>query len=1721
MSAPDEETIAALREWKKSLNPLRVDIVGDFAGKGLFAIHGESLVAHCIARDNVDYLGGYQLLHAVHAVEVFLSKLKDRGCNFHIIWFDSHQDLAVPPDALHKNAHKYMLTRAVLVEHLRHLQPASDTNPVNGDLDAPMSFVFPSIASDEFHQYTSQYYLHFVMLSHGRSSESRSNLETQFLVILHLLAQHGYSLAFINDVEFRSSKAYAHIATPSRFQTSTPLHEPSTVSRPDLGCRYISEQLKSQSHPQKGQRQGRVIDAREEVAIVACASILSAKPTVVNEQRVAAFLAHVALLKHTRLSERSWACQIQQVEPLGYDEFLEDFSNIAATLVEQRATFEPGRHTNWKVCDLVDGRLYRQVLDNIESLRLAIDIRSYTQVIKDLVGVDVQRRRHLGYYARKKNQRYMADTIAYSASLTNASGKNINPESIVVTQEQSPVKTKTALTIQKRNKKQAGKSGKVKALEEAQKLKAEKTDTRSTSIVKNWDEKCRNFEREQSIKHYSKVVGYLANLSETDKQAIGGEVHLYVCKVLSLELICRTPSKPFSDAELSILAMVWSQVMDMRTLPLTTRTREQLKHLVIALKVPHSVLSDISSSLNRPLPFVSAYDISTSHVKVQTSGREFQLSHCGPYLERSFDSASDSRVPFSPDAWQRKVLDAIDAGKSLFVVAPTSAGKTFISFYAMKKILQANDDDVLVYVAPTKALVNQIAAEVQARFSKSYHHEGRSVWAIHTRDYRVNNPTGCQVLVTVPHVLQIMLMAPSNAQNPNSWARRVKRIIFDEVHCIGQAEDGIIWEQLLLLAPCPIIALSATVGNPLEFKQWLAGTQKAKGFDLEMIVHSTRYSDLRKFLYQPPIQQEFKGLDPVERLPIPGLDAETGDNVCFAFVHPIGSIVNKTKDTLNDASLEPRDCLRLWKAMTNNQTETHKVEENLNPELSLPNLIKKSDIVEWESALKKQLWQWTTSPKSPILNVYDELKTQTRSRNIVNIPSESTESAKIAGVISSDTLSLLVDLRSRGALPAILFNYDRVGCEKILFKLLQLLEDAEQKYRDNNPKWAKTMVAYIKWKEAQDSKAAKKGAKASKINGTTNSREDVNAAKDSGAAMTHADFARDDANREISPWESFDPEASLPQFSFADTAKITQEELEERIRSLGDQGIRPTFIHALRRGLAVHHAGMNRQYRQVVEMLFRKGYLTAVTATGTLALGLNMPCKTVVFAGDSVFLTALNYRQASGRAGRRGFDLLGNVVFHGIPEHRAMEIISSRLPDLRGQFPISVTLILRLFGLLHGTKDSEYAIKAVESLLMQTRLFLGGPASQMTVKHHVRFSIEYLRRQRLLSSNGVPLNFSGLVSHLYFTENAVFALHSLLMKGYLHELCKNIDRAEEQRTLLLTLMTVLCHLFCRIPCTKYRNQEWLEKAVHRSPSIVLLPALPPKAAHILKAHNEETLKIFRTYVHTFVDQHLSHAPDDELPFTKTRVGPAESEFVNTAAANISFLPPTVIRSPFAALSGFTDNFNTIHELCETVRAGVFLDESAIPYIPVYPHETNNVPWNAYIYDFFKHGDLEALVRDNGIKRGDVWFRLKDFSLILATIVTSLENFLGSNDVDDADMVDVQDVVDILEEERFGDDVVQQSSGAPRPTPETSGLESKAISRKGRQRVADSWEDESDSDEATEESPDQEHYPSSTDEGSVPFAASWVGDDGKSLVKVYKAFKLLQQGFDERFRKVWA
>jgi len=628
------------------------------------------------------------------------------------------------------------------------------------------------------------------------------------------------------------------------------------------------------------------------------------------------------------------------------------------------------------------------------------------------------------------------------------------------------------------------------------------------------------------------------------------------------------------------------------------------------------------------------------------------------------------------------------------------------------------------------------------RFSKKYPLAGKGVWAIHTRDYRVNNPTGCQILVTVPHILQIMLLAPTNSK---SWAPRVRRIIFDEIHCIGQAEDGVVWEQLLLLSPCPIIALSATVGNPGQFNDWLIETQKATGTELKMIQHGTRYSDLRKYMYEPPNTFRFAGLGKSYGLGL-GLEGLEG----FEQFHPVASLVDKSRGMPDDLALEPRDCLSLWKAMCKCQTDAYKVPGSVNPEKALPACVRKADIFAWEKNLKKILLQWMADSHSPFDKVVQELTPHGLRDAGEPMPSPTssvTDSAQLNPLdLKATTLPLLYQLHKRRALPAILFNYDRSQCEEIAFALLRQLSEAEARWKEG-PQWKKMMEGYEKYQELKEKKSRKPVKPSKKTN------------KDDDEGGSKTDRMRDEASDGSSIYDLFDPEAPQPDFSFADPKKLQKAELDEYIRALRWKDIKEELIQLLRRGIGVHHAGMNRKYRQCVEMLFRRGFLRIVVATGTLSLGINMPCATVVFSGDSVFLTALNFRQAAGRSGRRGFDLLGNVVFQGISHERASRLLSSRLPELTGHFPITTTLVLRLFTLLNGSNSSAYAVKAINSLLSQPRLYLGGQSFKEQVLHHLRFSIEYLRRNELLGPRGEPVNFTSCVSHLYFTENSSFAFH--------------------------------------------------------------------------------------------------------------------------------------------------------------------------------------------------------------------------------------------------------------------------------------------------------------------------------------------------------------------------
>ena len=107
----------------------------------------------------------------------------------------------------------------------------------------------------------------------------------------------------------------------------------------------------------------------------------------------------------------------------------------------------------------------------------------------------------------------------------------------------------------------------------------------------------------------------------------------------------------------------------------------------------------------------------TSLKTQQGSYVRWQLENAGHLFPR-ICGRLDSRIEtFRPDPWQRRLLDIVDQRESVVVCAPTSSGKTFISFYAMKKILQESWEGVVVYVAPNKSLNHQSVASIYGQFS--------------------------------------------------------------------------------------------------------------------------------------------------------------------------------------------------------------------------------------------------------------------------------------------------------------------------------------------------------------------------------------------------------------------------------------------------------------------------------------------------------------------------------------------------------------------------------------------------------------------------------------------------------------------------------------------------------------------------------------------------------------------------------------------------------------------------------------------------------------------------------------------------------------------------------------------------------------------------------------------------------------------------------------------
>ena len=224
-----------------------------------------------------------------------------------------------------------------------------------------------------------------------------------------------------------------------------------------------------------------------------------------------------------------------------------------------------------------------------------------------------------------------------------------------------------------------------------------------------------------------------------------------------------------------------------------------------------------------------------------------------------------------------------------------------------------------------------------------------------------------------------------------------------------------------------------------------------------------------------------------------------------------------------------------------------------------------------------------------------------------------------------------------------------------------------------------------------------------------------------------------------------------------------------RLASFTDDELRALeygeFIEGLSRGLAAHHAGMVPAFREIVEACFERNLLGAVFATETLALGVNMPARSVALerftkysdAGRQ-FLTSAEYSQMTGRAGRRGLDDEGHAIVCFSPDialHDVGRVALAAPGDLHSSFRPTYNFTANLINHF----DEPTATEVVERSYAQfeaTRRRGSSTRSlseQLRSRHHVLEALGY--------AEGWRLNADGQILRALYHESDLLVAEAL------------------------------------------------------------------------------------------------------------------------------------------------------------------------------------------------------------------------------------------------------------------------------------------------------------------------------------------------------------------------
>lgn len=574
------------------------------------------------------------------------------------------------------------------------------------------------------------------------------------------------------------------------------------------------------------------------------------------------------------------------------------------------------------------------------------------------------------------------------------------------------------------------------------------------------------------------------------------------------------------------------------------------------------------------------------------------------------------------DDWQENVIDNIDRNISTIVNAPTSAGKSVLSSYTTTK------GDTL-FVLPTEALAWQMAAYITHVTGKAVPILTKTHQTCPTRKEMIELIKSSSSIVGTPDTIVDFL--------PTIGNKSFKWLVFDEIHMIGKPEGAAMEQIIKVITDTPILALSATIGNTDELVSWFQKVVPSQQF--KKVICDKRFFNLQRFYYD--------------------------SNNMLVSLHPLAlieesDIMNRNILTKNLQASPPH----AWDlAMKIGKDKLGALDPHVY--FSVEKRIELDDATMYFDKLILLITNMYTTDRQFVLSIIDSYK------------HEHVESSDI------NLVNMAFKLKENNMTPAIMFQTNTISCLEMVYEFAKDLEEREDtKYPNlikDRLKMAKKARRLekdnVETKKTDEDKNPKKALK--ELLGTAKLKKDgygvSSIAKQQQEVIVVPNLQEPHTDFVLNPVQYFNDT----------TVEKWVEDLKKYFPNTGDYY--HWIVKLLWRGIGVYAKGLPDPYLRLVQTLTNMKQLAIVFSDMSLVFGVSMPFRTSIPVCNSKCddLDTMLFHQMSGRAGRRGLDKEGNVVFAGFSWNRIKELSISMIPTVTGTTNV-------IYTVPHGNKLSSH-----------------------------------------------------------------------------------------------------------------------------------------------------------------------------------------------------------------------------------------------------------------------------------------------------------------------------------------------------------------------------------------------------------------------------------------------